>query len=400
MKELKDSVDAIGKFVNTEVSDIRAKMTEEKDQSGSRFVELAEKHDAMMSDLDKLHEKMDSVQTAMNRVSDTADQESKDSAEVKEYKEAWNEYLITGEKSVMKGLQRKALNIGNDVQGGFTAPEEMSDRLITKLFETSVVRQFATVDQIGKNERIYSVDKDEAGAEWLSELTDVTNADQPDFAEIVLQAHKIATQPSISTELLEDSNINISAWLGDKVADKFARTENAAFVNGDGVGKPRGFMTYVNGTAFDEVEQIDTGATTVINELDLIELMGALKSGYLVGASFGMSRQTNKAVRKLQDNNGQFIFGQQDLMGGTLYGYAVAKYDDMTNPTSGSTFAVGALPIVFGNMATAYTIVDRTGLSVVVDPFTSPSRVKYYTQRRVGAGILNGESLKILKIKA
>lgn len=395
---MKESLDAIGKIVDGDIADIRTKMSDEKDHSSTRFAELKTQHEKALDDLDKLQEKVDSIQVAVNSVSASKEDEKGMSEDVREHKQAFDKYLRTCENGNLKELEKKTLSIGSDPDGGFLAPEEMSNMVIKTIYETSTVRPAVSVESTSKAEKVYLVDRDEAGAEWVAEGGVNSNTKTPQIEQLRLQAHKLATEPAATAEILEDADINMESWLAAKVGEKFARTQNSTFVLGDGVGKPRGLLTYTAGSAWGEVEQVATSAANAIDELDLIELHGSLKTPYLSGASYAMSRQTNKAIRMLQDANGQFIFQGQDLQGGTLYGYAVHKFDDMSGPTSGVSFSSDTLPIIFGNLKTAYTIIDRVGISVLRDPFTSKGFVKFYTTMRVGGGVLNFEAYKILKV--
>jgi len=262
------------------------------------------------------------------------------------------------------------------------------------------MREVAFVHNTANKEVTFLVDKDEAGAQWTAEQGANSNDTTPQFGELKIVPHKMSTEPAMTTEMLQDADLDIEAWLAAKVADKFGRTENAAFVNGDGIIMPRGFTTYDAGTAWGQIEQVETAASGALDELDLLSLMDALKDGYRGNAKWVMSRRTNTVIRKLQDADGNFLFTGQDLMEGTLWGFGISRFEDMDKPSSGVSYTAGDLPVGFGDFRAGYTIVDRTGVSVIRDPYTSKGFVKYYTTRRVGGEVTNYEAIKLMSVKA
>lgn len=396
--EIKETLELIKKEVFSDVETIRGDMAEIKDKNSARYTELVAQHDKAMDKIDELHSKFDSMEAAVNRPEVGAEQKQDEMS--MEHKEAFDHYLRTAEVGDLRALEQKALSVGSDPDGGYVASEEMSNMVIKTIYETSPVRQAANVMSTNKKEMVFLVDKDEAGAGWVAEQGSIVETSTPQFAELRMAVHKMYAEPAATNEILADADINMEAWLGSKVGERFARESNLTFVSGNGIGKPRGFTTYPAGTAWEQIEQITTAASVTIDELDLVELIGAVKSPYLTGASFGMSRTTNKVLRKLQDTNGAFVFSGQDLVNRQLWGYQIHQYDDMVGPATASTYVAGDLPIVFGNMKTAYTILDRQGVSVLRDPFTSKGLVKFYTTMRVGGGVTNFESIKLLNIKA
>ncbi len=189
-------------------------------------------------------------------------------------------------------------------------------------------------------------------------------------------------------------------WLAAKVAEKFSRTENAAFVNGTGVGQPRGFLTYAHGTTLPgTIEQVATGvnggfAAAPAGADKLISMVYGLKTNYRNNGVWFMNRTTTAGVRLLKNSDGSYLW-QPSIAAGqpsTLLGYPVATFDDMPDYTTN-----GALAIAFGDLAQAYQIVDRLGIRGLRDPFTAKPYVKFYTTKRVGGDVINFEAIKLLK---
>jgi HK97 family phage major capsid protein len=206
--------------------------------------------------------------------------------------------------------------------------------------------------------------------------------------------------------MLDDANFDVEGWLIGKVTDKFSRVENAAFVTGDGIGKPRGFTTYANYTSpgvfqLNAIEQFSTGinggfAAAPDGGDTLLNALYGLKMPYRNTASWFLNRLTTGAVRKLKDTDGAYIWSPGIAAGqpATILGYPMATFDDMADIDTNS------LSIAVGDMRAAYQIVDRQGVRVLRDPFTSKPYVKFYTTKRVGGAVLNFEALKLIKFAA
>lgn len=291
----------------------------------------------------------------------------------------------------------KALSVGSDPDGGYLAPPTMSSRIITNVYETSPMRGLATVETISTDSMEFPVDTDEASAGWVGETTTRTETDTPQIAKHVIPIHEVYAEPKASTKMLEDAAVDIERWLVRKVSEKIARVQNTAFVSGNGIGKPRGFTTYTAGTAWGQVEQIATGAAAALTGDGIIGLISAVKEPYLPNAHFGMKRASIGNVMKLKQNStgtGDYIFTtifSEGIPRAFLAGYPVRFLNDM------DAVGAGLLPLAFGDFAAAYTIVERIGISVLRDPFTTKGFVKFYTKARVGGGIVNFEAIKLQK---
>jgi HK97 family phage major capsid protein len=202
--------------------------------------------------------------------------------------------------------------------------------------------------------------------------------------------------------MLDDSSLNIEAWLSNKVSDKFSRQENAAFVNGDGVSKPRGFLTYASGTTLPgTLERSLTGvngnfAAAGAGADVILDVIGSLKGGYRNGATFAMNRSVTTAVRKLKTADGDYLWQPSLALGqpSTLAGYPVIGFEDMPD------LATDSLSIAFGNFAAGYQIVDRLGVRVLRDPYTNKPYVHFYTVKRVGGDVVDFDAIKLIEFSA
>ena len=322
--------------------------------------------------------------------------------DMKAYNDAMNVYLRVGDKKMGSGLQA-AMEVGADDKGGYTVTPDQSGRIVKKLFETSPMREEAFVTTIGTDALEGFNDLDEAAQGWVGEKQSRPETDTPDLGKWSIPVHEQYAAPKVTQKLLDDSMFDIAAWLSEKVADKFARTENTAFVVGDGMLKPRGFLTYDTASTADAarawgtLQYIASGSTSGFSSSDkLVDIVFALKNGYRNNAKWFMNRQSLGVVRKLKDGDGNYLWQPNfsERLGSTLLVYGIRELEDMPD------IAANTLSVAFGDMREAYTIVDRQGIRVLRDPFTAKPFVIFYTTKRVGGGLLNSEALKVMKFAA
>ena len=321
------------------------------------------------------------------------------------YKGAFDTFLRKGNQQ-MVGDEAKALSVGSDPDGGFQVHPDMSGSVATRVFETSAMRAYASVQTISTDALEGRVDDDEAAATWASETGTRSTTATPQMGTWRISVHELHAWPDASQKILDDASMDMEAWLAAKVADKFARSENAAFVNGDGADRPRGFLTYDDWASAgvyqrDGLEQFDSGVNggfaAAPNGGDvLIKVTNQLKAPYRANANWFMNRSTCEMVRKLKDSDGAYLW-QPGLAAGqpsSLLSYSVASFEDMPDP------ATGSLSLAFGDMRATYQIVDRMGIRVLRDPFTATPMVIFKTTKRTGGDVISFEALKIIKLAA
>lgn len=318
------------------------------------------------------------------------------------YKAAQNAYLRKGDQ-LLTPDEAKALSVGSDPDGGYVVDPDTSGRIVRKIFETSPVRQYASVQVISTDALEGLRDLDEASFGWVGETSSRAETGTPQLQKWRIPVHEMYAEPRATQKLVDDAAIDMEAWLADKVSDKFARAENAAFVNGTGTDQPRGFLTYPAGTDNPgQIQQLKTGvngdfAADPDGGDRLIDMIHAIKSPYRANGVFAMNRTTLGGVRLLKDSQGRMLW-QPSLAAGmpsTLLGYPVANFEDMPSYTT-----TGALGIGFADFAELYQIVDRLGVRVLRDPYTAKPYIKYYTTKRVGGDVSNFEAGVFLKFAA
>lgn len=296
----------------------------------------------------------------------------------------------------------KGLSVSADGQA-VTVRSDWNNRIFQQVRESSPVREVASVMETGSNSLEVLVDRQEPQAEWVGELDARNKTTASYVTRQLIPVHESYALPEVTQQLLEDSQFDVEQWLQGKVASRFYRMESNAFINGDGVGKPRGILNYgttpeASHTWAADPDAYTLGATytgeagDLTNPDTLFDLVDSLKTPYLPGAAWMMSRALRNRVRLLKDAQGRFLF-EPALSAGvpdTLLGYPVYLSEDLPGLV---TDEIGA---IFGNWSEGYTIVDRVGITVQRDQFTKPGWVKYYARRRVGGAVTNPEALKVL----
>lgn len=323
-------------------------------------------------------------------------------AELKSEAARLREFCETGE-----GLERKAaINTVTGSEGGFALPKQLSDTIQDQLFTVSPIRSIARIVRVQTSDYRHLVGTRGAGATWRSELGAGTATNAPTMAEVIPTHGELFAFPEISTWALDDLTIDPEGWLQMNVTDQFAVSEGAAFVSGDGVDKPTGFLsgptpvaTADATRAFGALQYVPTGAAATLGtaiDSTLVDLVYTLATPYRAGASWVMNSQTAASIRKLKDADGRFIWtdslqaGQPPL----LMGFPVVLAEDMPN------VAANAFPIAFGDFSRGYLIADRTDVRIIRDEVTKPGAVRYIVQKRVGGKLTDTKAIKLLKVAA
>lgn len=394
--------------INPTLVELRSEIDEMKSNTPTDVI-TEEKHNRMAEDITAKMAEMQSKQAKLEAAMQRPGGEAKGTdAEIEaKHRDALREYMAygtlpTGFKAGSEGVEIKAMSTDVNPDGGYLVRPELSDTIVSRIFETSPLRGVANVERTGAKSIDILIDDNEAGARWAGEGASGGETDTPELGQKVIAAHKIEADPRMTTEMIEDSYLDIEAWLSGKVADKFARTQNSAFVNGDGVNKPRGFLTYAaqatSGTyERNKINQVAMGTADALNADGLIAVQNALKEEYQPGAVFGMKRTTFGAALQLKGADNYFFSpvllanGQASMQ---LLGKPVIFMDDMP------AVAANALSVVYADFAQAYTILDRVGLQVLRDPFTNKGFVTYYTTQRVGGDVTSFDAIAIGKVAA
>lgn len=283
-----------------------------------------------------------------------------------------------------------ALQVGTDSEGGYLVPDEFESTLVDALEEENFFRSIATVIQTSSGDRKIPVVASKGGANWIEEEGAFPESDDA-FGQVSIGAHKVATMLKISDELLNDSAFNLEAYISKEFGRRIGSKEEEAFFVGDGSGKPTGIF-HTTGGAADGV----TTSTANITFDDVMDLFYSVKSPYRKKAVWVLNDTTVKALRKLKDNNGNYIWqpsmqaGQPDMILNRPY-HTSAYVPEL---------AAGAKVMAFGDFS-YYWVADRQGRSFkrLNELFAATGQVGFFASQRVDGKLVLAEAVKTLKMK-
>lgn len=360
--------------------------------------ETKEKLEKIDTDLDKLQEEVKALNAAMTRIGQGGqNQVDEKKQKLEEYKKQFEKYVRKGSdiSHEMNEFAMKTLSVDSDVNGGFFVEPQMSAEIVKSIHESSPIRQLASVQTISSASLKLNSDLDKPLAYPVAERGSRTVTTNPTVKQNEIFAHEYYCEPQATQSFLDDAAINVEAWLSAYAAEAFALAEATDMVSGNGVGKIRGILSYTDGTTYGYIQRVATDATGAITGLDLIDVQDSLKEGYQRNASWLMNRLTRSVVRKATDGT-QYLW-QPGLQAGVpdmLLGKPVYLAADLN--TSLVTGTDGLM--MYGDFRAGYQVVDRVGIRLQRDPYTSKPNVIFYTTKRVGGAVKNFEAIKVLKI--
>ncbi|MGV9006595.1 MAG: phage major capsid protein [Brevundimonas sp.] len=315
-----------------------------------------------------------------------------------ETKAAFDGYLKTGNSN---GLELKTGLSSAADSGGYVVPPETERAIDRRLMAGSPMREIATVRTIGAGVFRKPVSTAGVTAGWVAETAPRPETDPATLALLEFPAADLYASPAATQSLLDDAMINLDEWLAAEVEDAFAAQETTAFVSGDGINKPKGFLSYdivaEAGHGWGEIGYVASGAAggfAASNPADrLIDLIYAPRARYRPNGRFVMNRRTVSTVRKFKDADGNYIWQPATRAGETasLLGYPVTEIETMPD------VAADSAAIAFGDFQRGYLIVDRAGVRVLRDPYSAKPYVLFYTTKRVGGGVQNFDAIKVMK---
>jgi HK97 family phage major capsid protein len=321
-----------------------------------------------------------------------------------EHKAAFEAYIRRGDDSGLRALESKAFSTGTAADGGYLVPDETDTEIGRRLSVVSPIRALATVRQVSGHvlKKPFALAGMTTG--WVAETGARTETATPTLAELSFETMELYAMPAATQALLDDAAVDIENWIAAEVDIAFAEQEGTAFVSGNGVNRPKGFLAYTNvanaGWSWGNIGYIATGsagAFAASGPADvLIDAAYALKAGHRQNASFVMNRTTQGAIRKFKDADGHYLWQPPVTAGqpASLIGFPVTEAEDMPD------IAASAYAIAIGDFRAGYLVVDRTGVRVLRDPYSAKPYVLFYTTKRVGGGVQNFEAIKLVKFAA
>lgn len=380
-----------------ENNDLRLKALEAK---GTVDPLLEEKVDKANAEITAITKQMMEIEKKLNRPRGTGAGDER--LEVTEHKAAFGKYLRrkgAREDYELLELEKKALNITTDSEGGYAVPTELDTEILQLMRNDSPMRRVCAVRQIGSSDYKKLVNLGGTGSGWVGETDARPGTGTPTLAEVTPFMGEIYSNPAATQYMLDDAFFNAETWLAEEVAVEFAEEENLAFLRGNGTKKPKGILAYTSVTTadatrtFGQLQHKAAASATAITGDELIDLIYMLKSKYRNGAAWMMNSTTLALLRKLKDTTGQYLWapGLGSGQPAQLLGYGVEENEDMAD------VATTAVAVMFGNFKRGYLIVDRMGTRTLRDPYTNKPYVHFYTTKRVGGMLMDSNAIKLLK---
>lgn len=353
--------------------------------------------DGLLEDkLNRLNAVLDGHKAALDRA--TAERarpviEHKAGGEPDDYKDAFSAYVKRGEE--------KALQVGVAGDGGYVVPAEVEIEITRRMTQISPIRAIAGVRQVSGATYKKPITATGPATGWVGETSARTLTNSQTLVELSFPTTELYAMPAATANFLDDAVVDVGRWIADEVDIAFAAQETTAFVSGDGTNKPKGFLAadkVADGSwEWGKLGYLITGASGAMpssNASDvLVDLIYTLKSGYRQNANWVMNRKTQAVLRKLKDADGNYIWQPSATADGkaSLMGFPLVEVEDMP------VIAANSFSIAFGDFQRGYLIVDRQGVSVLRDPFSSKPYVLFYTTKRVGGGVADFDAIKLLK---
>ena len=337
-------------------------------------------------------ERADALEMELNKPMNTpltikpeAPKTEKEGRASNEYKKAfWNHIRKRG------GVQ-DALKIGTDSEGGYLVPDEFEHTLISALEEENIIRKFAHVFTTSSGAHKIPIVSTRGSASWVDEEGTIQSDDDA-FGQQLIGAHKVATLMKVSEELLADSAFDLESYIKKEFARRIGNAEEEAFLTGDGKNKPTGILDATSGAQLG----VTAAAEAAITADEIIDLFYSLRSPYRKKAIWVLNDSTIKLIRKLKDQNGQYLW-QPALRDGefdTILGKRI-----YTSPFAPVATA-GARTIAFGDFS-YYWIGDRQGISFkrLNEKYAETGQVGFLATKRVDGKLILPEAIKVLQQK-
>jgi len=402
-EDIKNAIQDLGQTFNEfkKVNDQRLEQIEKGESSAYNEEKLA-KIEAKLDSYEEMNQKLTIAEQNAEQIKEqvskietmvTRPDSGFESKQVDEYLNAFDKYCRKGVEG-LDSIEKKALTVSNDTTGGYLAPPEYVRELLKTITEISPIRSIARVRTTGQRSIQIPKRDGQFAAQWVSESGTRSETTGYTVGLEELPAHEMYALVDISEQDLEDTVFDLEAEMQSEFAEQFAKAEGAAFVSGNSVGKPHGFMDASG------VGSVDSGSATAVTADGLISLVHNIKSDYTRNGTFVFNRATLASIRKLKDTAGQYVFQTGMMLGGnmvnTILGHPYVEATDM--PSEGAD----TFPVAFGDFRRAYMIVDRVNLAVLRDPFTQATtgNVRYIARKRVGGQVVQAEAINKLKCSA
>jgi HK97 family phage major capsid protein len=324
--------------------------------------------------------------------------------EAVEHKAAFDAYVRRGEEGSLRDLEAKAFSAGSGADGGYLVPPETDTEIGRRIAAVSPMRALSTVRTVSTSVLKKPFATSGLATGWVAETAARPQTGSAQLAELSFPTMELYAMPAATQALLDDAAVDIEAWIAGEVDIVFAEQEGDAFIRGDGLAKPKGFLAYptvADGSwSWGNLGYIATGAAGTWKAMGpsdtLIETVYSLRAGHRQNGTFMMNRKTQSDIRKFKDADGNYLWRPPATAGqpASLLGFPVAEAEKMPD------VAANSFSLAFGDFRSGYLVVDRTGVRILRDPYSAKPYVLFYTTKRVGGGVQNFEAIKLVKFAA
>ena len=363
--------------------------------------DLTEKVEKINKDLADIGKQMTEVEKKSQRPKADGEK-NEDTQEQAEYRKAFSRWLRTGDEAPgMKALGRKAMNTSSDPDGGYLVMPEMDSAIERVVGTMGGLGTLADTITIGTAKWQKTVKTAGMAMRRVADGSTGGETTEPTYARIAIEVFTAEVEPWVYNETLEDSRVNLETDLAEEAAIGFAEGANSEYITGNGVGSARGITAYTNvhngSYVWGSVGFVRSGKSAAFMSVApadrVISLQHALKPQYRAGAQWLTNDTTLGIMRQLKDGSGAYYLWNPDPasgFGGRFLGSPVTVDDNM--PALGA----GSYSLAFGNWKRFYKTVNRSGTTLIRDPYTAKGQVKFNFRRRFGGGIQNFEAAKLM----
>lgn len=393
------------KDVEQVAQELQAKFDAFKEKNDKRLEAVEQEKGKLAGEIETLNGKLSELDELKSALEEELKQVKRpaggpQSKAASEHKTAFIGFMRKGKDDGLRELERKALQVGVDEDGGYAVPEELDRTILNLLKDEVVMRQEATTITVGGANYKKLVNLGGTASGWVGETDARPETDASKLGQIEPFMGEIYGNPQATQTMLDDAFFNVEDWINSELAIEFAEQEEIAFTSGNGTKKPKGFLAYASTLdpdktrAFGTLQHILSGAAAGVTADAIIKLVYTLRKVHRNGAKFMMNNNSLFAIRILKDSEGNYLWRPGLELGqpSSLAGYGVAENEQMPD------IAADAKAIAFGNFKRGYTIVDRIGTRILRDPYTKKPFVGFYTTKRTGGMLVDSQAIKLLKI--
>lgn len=393
------------KDVEQVAQELQAKFDAFKEKNDKRLEAVEQEKGKLAGEVETLNGKLSELDELKSALEEELKQVKRpaggpQSKAASEHKTAFIGFMRKGKDDGLRELERKALQVGVDEDGGYAVPEELDRTILNLLKDEVVMRQEATTITVGGANYKKLVNLGGTASGWVGETDARPDTDASKLGQIEPFMGEIYGNPQATQTMLDDAFFNVEDWINSELAIEFAEQEEIAFTSGNGTKKPKGFLAYASTLdpdktrAFGTLQHILSGAAAGVTADAIIKLVYTLRKVHRNGAKFMMNNNSLFAIRILKDSEGNYLWRPGLELGqpSSLAGYGVAENEQMPD------IAADAKAIAFGNFKRGYTIVDRIGTRILRDPYTKKPFVGFYTTKRTGGMLVDSQAIKLLQI--